>query len=632
MLFKNPTLLYALLFLLVPIIIHLFQLRRFNKVEFSNVAFLKPLISQTRKSQLLKKWLILIMRLLAITALVLAFSQPYFPASDATVAEKQTVIYLDNSYSMQATGSKGQLHDVAIKDLLDHLPPEKEFSLFTNDNTYTNVTKKGISNLLLQSTYSSRTMSYKEIQLKAETLLNRPEMVREFIMISDFQQLNTSETPELFTSFPAKKVRLVPETTQNISVDSVYINPDNNKQLSVTLSSNFNTNRPVTLTLKNKNLLISKTAVIIEEGAGISTFDLPELNEFNGSLTIEDQGLQFDNVMYLSFNRGQKINILAINEVDDLFLKKIFNSDRFNFISTDFAQANYNLIKDQQFIVLNELKNIPISLSNELDSFTQNGGQILVIPSKQAGNYSNVVNNQNMSIIEGTKKITSINYDHPLFKNVFNKRVSNFQYPTVNSSTLPYYANDPVLKYEDGSSFLYKLGSKFIFTAPLNDVNSNIQNSPIIVPVLYNMAMNSLPLPSLYSRLNMGNAIAVPLISDGDAILKLKQKGGKEFIPLQRSYNAYTIINIGDEISSPGNYDVISKNNPVGVLSFNDLRTENQLNYYTPKELGENTFTDVGALFSALSSEEKINSLWKLFLIGTLFFLLCELLILKFVK
>ena len=74
--FKHPELLYALLLLLIPIIVHLFQLRRFQKVDFTNVAFLKSVTIQTRKSSQLKKWLTLVTRLLLLAAVILAFAQP----------------------------------------------------------------------------------------------------------------------------------------------------------------------------------------------------------------------------------------------------------------------------------------------------------------------------------------------------------------------------------------------------------------------------------------------------------------------------------------------------------------------------------------------------------------------------
>ena len=48
--FNNPKILYVLFALLIPILVHLFQLRKFQKTEFTNVKFLKEISLQTRKS------------------------------------------------------------------------------------------------------------------------------------------------------------------------------------------------------------------------------------------------------------------------------------------------------------------------------------------------------------------------------------------------------------------------------------------------------------------------------------------------------------------------------------------------------------------------------------------------------
>ena len=81
--FKHPEILYFLFVLVIPILVHLFQLRRFKKEYFTNVQFLKELSIQTRKSSKIKKWLLLITRLLLLTALIIAFSQPFFKAKDS---------------------------------------------------------------------------------------------------------------------------------------------------------------------------------------------------------------------------------------------------------------------------------------------------------------------------------------------------------------------------------------------------------------------------------------------------------------------------------------------------------------------------------------------------------------------
>ena len=66
--FKHPEILYFLFLLVIPILVHLFQLRRFKKEYFTNVKLLKELQIQTRKSSKIKKWLLLATRLLLLAA------------------------------------------------------------------------------------------------------------------------------------------------------------------------------------------------------------------------------------------------------------------------------------------------------------------------------------------------------------------------------------------------------------------------------------------------------------------------------------------------------------------------------------------------------------------------------------
>src|SRR5690606_23064259 len=100
--------------------------------------------------------------------------------------------------------------------------------------------------------------------------------------------------------------------------------------------------------------------------------------------------------------------------------------------------------------------------------------------------------------INQEKRITTINYSHPLFSDVFENRIHNFQYPKVNTFLSVKGNASGILQFEDGSPFLTGINNNYLFTAPLNDKNSNFKNSPLIVPVLYNIAKNSLKLPELF--------------------------------------------------------------------------------------------------------------------------------------
>ena len=101
--FLYPTFLFALFALAIPIIIHLFYFRRFRKVYFTNVRFLKEVKEETSARQRLRNLLVLLMRLLAVTALVFAFAQPFIPQdTEVKKGAKSVSVFIDNSFSMSA--------------------------------------------------------------------------------------------------------------------------------------------------------------------------------------------------------------------------------------------------------------------------------------------------------------------------------------------------------------------------------------------------------------------------------------------------------------------------------------------------------------------------------------------------
>ena len=99
---------------------------------------------------------------------------------------------------------------------------------------------------------------------------------------------------------------------------------------------------------------------------------------------------------------------------------------------------NYNAIQNQQLIILNEIEKIPIELITALIEFFKNGGNLVLIPSEETdiSTYNNLLNQLGIGLIRSKEntdhKITSINFNHPLVNDVFEKRVQNFQYPKTN--------------------------------------------------------------------------------------------------------------------------------------------------------------------------------------------------------
>src|SRR5262245_19931430 len=135
--FVYPGFLFALFALLIPILVHLFNFRRFKKVYFTNVRFLREIRQDTRNRSRLKHLLILAARLLAVAFLVLAFAQPFLPAlgTRMTAGVKKVSVYIDNSFSMDAISNNGDLLEEAKKkarEIAAGYQPSDLFQLLTN--------------------------------------------------------------------------------------------------------------------------------------------------------------------------------------------------------------------------------------------------------------------------------------------------------------------------------------------------------------------------------------------------------------------------------------------------------------------------------------------------------------------
>ncbi|MEC9055357.1 MAG: BatA domain-containing protein, partial [Verrucomicrobiota bacterium] len=76
MTFLQQAMLWGLFAVSIPVIIHLLNRRRFRTVEWGAMQFLLKATKESRGKKRLKHFLILLMRSLAIAALVLAIARP----------------------------------------------------------------------------------------------------------------------------------------------------------------------------------------------------------------------------------------------------------------------------------------------------------------------------------------------------------------------------------------------------------------------------------------------------------------------------------------------------------------------------------------------------------------------------
>ncbi len=639
--FKNPEILYFLFLLIIPILVHLFQLRRFKKEYFTNVQFLKELSIQTRKSSQIKKWLLLATRLLILMALIFAFAQPFFEAKDAKGVTNETYIVVDNSFSMQAKGQNGPLLKRVMEDLQRHIPENQNFSLLTSSYNFWDTDVKSIQKELQNLPYSPTEFSLNQVlsQIKSK----KTPFKKDVIIISDFINTDAKALEKINENFNTFVVPVKAENKKNVSIDSVFIKETSDKfyEIGFQLTNYGSEKTEIPLGIYNENKLVAKSVVNFETNKKEVFFTLPK-QAFNGYASIDDNGLTYDNELFFSISEPKKINVLSIGSVEkSRFLSKIYTSSEFNYTNIELNSLNYNVFEKQDVIVLNELSQIPQALQTTLTDFAKKDGNLIFIPSAESNigelnNWLKNLGNINFSNLEKSKKlITKITFSHPLYKNVFEKNVTNFQFPSVNANFKINTTSAPILRFEDETPFLTAFGKIYIFSASINKENSNFQNSPLIVPTFYNMAQNSNRSGISAMQIGTENPITIDVQLQKDEILKAKQSNSADatdFVPSQQIKNNKVQLIFDNVPEVAGNYGIFQEKKLVQNISFNYPRTESNLDDPMLDLSNYNVSNSIESIIDSLQNGRTNNEIWKWFVLLTLLFLITELFIQKFVK
>jgi hypothetical protein len=644
--FKHPEILYFLFLLVLPILVHLFQLRRFKKEYFTNVRFLKELSIQTRKSSKIKKWLLLVTRLLLLTAIIIAFAQPFFKAKDTKNSSNEMYIVLDNSFSMQAKGQKGELLKRAIQELLENTPESQTFSLITNSETFWNTDIKSIRAELQNLKYSALPFQLEGAMAKIKS--RKSVFNKDVVVITDAVNLESKQLKSIDKD--CNTYFIIPEAEQknNISIDSVFIHQtlDDFYEIGLKLSSFGENDKELPVALYNQNKLIAKTLTKLETKDKTIYFTIPK-KDFHGYASIIDNGLEYDNTLFFSVSKPKKSNIISIGQPEKSnFLSRIYTNDEFNFNNFAIGTLDYNSLEKQDAIVLNELVEIPQALETTLKSFVKKGGNLMIIPSAKTsleninsflGNFGNI---QFKTLENKENLITKINFNHPLFSGVFENKINNFQYPKTKTSFEITSSNPGALYYEDQSAFLTSINNPldasgstvYLFAAAINLENSNFQQSPLIVPTFYKMGINSQNNGVIAKIIGTNNLFLADVTLSKDEILKVKNDF-ESFIPVQQILNDKVKLTFNDFPIQAGNFGIYNQKECIQDISFNYNRTESDLYLTNENALSEyKTIDSISAVFNTLQTDRTDNQIWKWFVIFALLFLATEMAIIRFVK
>lgn len=678
--FLYPTFLIALTALAIPIIIHLFNFRKFKKIYFPNVRFLKEVKEETQSKSRLKHLLILAARLLAITCLVLAFAQPYIPVANSEVLKgvRHVGIYIDNSFSMANVNENGRLLEDAknkAKDIIKAYSPNDKFLLTTNDFEGRHqrlASKDEVLEWIDEIKESPIHRKLSDVISRQKDVLNQvKETIPLSYIISDFQQNFVNvETYKIDTLLKVQFVPITALNNNNLYIDSLafatpYRQLNQTEELWVRIVNKGDKNAenvPIKLFINGEQKAVA--AANVEAGSSEMvklSFSISKSGWQEAFIKITDYPITYDDELYFSFNVQDKINILCINdEKESPYINKLFKDDVFfNFKNVNEKQLNFAEISTNSFVILNELRAISSGLAQELHKFIQNGGSVLLIPSTNAdilsyNNFTQLVNACSFQNIDTTdNKTTRLNEAHQLYTNVFERIPENIDlpitlahYPLIYSTKTNYdwlmmlSNNRPLL-----TSHTLKNGKLYLSAVSLDASFGNFARHALFVPTLYKMALYSISSPPLYYTIGKDEVIELLGINRKvDNLIKLTNNKTKtEFIPESRWEQSAVKLYLHHQIQNAANYDLSLGEDKVAKASFNYDRSESELEYFSKADLEqliekyswENT--DVieaasGNLTQIILNINRGIQLWKLFIVLTLVFLAIEVLLIKFYK
>jgi len=661
--FLYPQFLYALAAILIPIIIHLFNFRKFKTVYFSNVRFLKDIKKETKAHSQLKHLLILLSRILAISALVFAFAQPYIPVNNTIIHDKYAVsIYIDNSFSMNAENENGQLLSIAkdkARIITESYKSTDDFNILTNDlkGKHQRIINKQLILDEIDEVESSPNLNLiSDIINKQQNILNSSNAKEKTIyIISDFQEITSNINDlELDSNINIRLLPLSRNEMSNIYIDSCWLNTPNpivgeeiNLKARLKNIGQKKTDFSINLSINNQPKAIANTDISNEKIIDFY-FVCDSIGWKEGKITLTDFPIQYDNDFYFSFEIKDDILVQSLyQEQENKSLNKLFNKDEnIKYSTQKISQLNYDNLMLQQLIILTEINEITSGLSRTLNNFVEKGGSLLVFPSEKINykDYQLFLNSFNanyyISLNESPIKISRLNDKHSIFDGVFEKLNEKLNFPQIKKyfkiTKFTKTEMSSLLDFENDQSVIgeynYKKGKLYLSSIGISDSFSNFNKHALFVPILYNIASHSSIKQSLYYFIGE-KYIQSNFKLSSDKIYSI-ENNEISFIPELQIDK----LGVYDQIKQQGHYDLTENNKKLSGLTFNYKRIESNLKLLELKKIKnisskhKNILTLTNKNKTLAKEIKEINNgktLWKLCIIFTLIFLAIETIIIK---
>ena len=657
--FLYPSVFWALLALLIPIAVHLFNFRRHKLFYFSNTELLRNIHQENAKTHKLKHLVALMLRCLFVAALVLAFAFPY-PKSFGTLtdAEEEVVgVYIDNSMSMRALSSNTTLFEDAresARHLVEQYPPSMRFLLLTNSFEQENEYPMNRDEMLDRLDR----MKSDGPPVKMGEVLDRFAMLRKyhgivqtsFFVYSDFQknmlQLSGVQPDSTLRVFV---IPMVAETLSNLSIDTVWLgSPVMQTGLANEVHAIIH-NRgergvqgiPVSLTVDGQ--IAAVTAVDVEPYCSIEVLMQLVPQATGGircSVSLTDYPVSFDDVYLFVVEPRRTLSVVELNSGDKpSALSLIFADDpQYDYVAMNPSRFDLNALSKAQLVVVNAASEVNGTLHQALEADAAEGASVVFFHDDGAVD-TNLLAVSDLALKHSffDEMILEMPQHADLPKAYRHVRLT----PDAHAVTLIHLANgDPLLTLrQKGKGYVFDFATTF-------DANwSTLADNALFVPLMLKMALLGGGVGRIAYTIGEDKTMVFSdLNTNGNLDLRFRNNDFTfDVIPSYELRDNRLCIFLNDELREAGFYDLMLNDSVGHVLALNDSRLESDMAFYDVAQIQE-VFGEAGmSLGAVLKADDfvhhnvsqavaRTSTLWRWLVLLALLALVGEAAVLRFWK
>ncbi len=684
--FQQPNMLWGLLLLAIPLLIHLFQFHRTQTIYFPGVFRLIQRLQHARQQKKVQHWIVLLARMMAITCLVFAFAMPSCSSSTRNQEYSHVVVLFDNSYSMGTKNADGVIIEQArsqARTMLSGLAQEAQVRLFTQDpltNTGWMSPAQALS-VIDTIPLCPQQRKWSDWTAQVDELLHEGGIASLKVMAFGDGQLSAMADKPQLISVPAvdwEYVLYPLDPTQsggNVGIDtvwyeSVWQNADAgaNVLLKAKIRNYTESSKELSLRMVSDGKTMHVKSLKLEaQGVAEVEFPLSEIELSQASaLQLDEDGFGYDNIKYLHPIK-QNQTVVGVLGIDDA-VTAMFASQpllkKVDLKRADLLAGNKGVLQSAHAIVL---INDAVYTAQEMASlrdFVASGKGVIQF-------FADPIRRKNFNLGFGdlrgewlggqagkgvlsrdkglnldrdlqVDRLALAGFQHPIFQNAFGESISEkTEMPWVGGhlkleSSLDF---ETILQLESGDPILLQrvqgTGSYWVWLSDLRSGSQSLKSSVWFLPIFTQIIASSAVVEqSLYGELFSGNLLPLPSnVQVDERAAKLRGKSGNIVIDLQQNSSQHTSMYVGSQPQYPGYFWLVGSGGEDSVqIALNLGKQESDLRSFADwKSIslgGGNGLTlSQGNGITPIMHNAPLNTPWRLFIWGAAFFFAVEVVI-----